>query len=120
MGFCALEALYGVQIESSDPAAAFALQLLRAAVMLTGLAGDLIDAIPPDAYPGEEPGAVFVGMLSGTIVTAVGDADVGDVRRATELIATACERVVEHLRLALELSHRMHADGGDAPGRAYG
>jgi hypothetical protein len=107
-------------IESTDAASAFTLELLRAAVMLTGLADELVDAIPPDAYPGEEPGAVFVEMLSGTIATAIGDADPYAVRRATELIAAACERVVEHLRLAVELSRRMHGEAEGGAERAYG
>lgn len=117
-GISALPALTSMGFEPTDDASAFTLELLRAAVMLTGLADDLADAIPPDAYPGEEPGAVFVEMVSGTIATAIAEADPHDVRRATELIAAACERVVEHLRLALELSRRMH--GKSRRGRAHG
>lgn len=106
--------------EPADDASAFTLELLRAAVLLTDLADDLVDAIPPDAYPGEEPGAVFVEMVAGTIATAIGKADPHDVRRATELIAAACERVVEHLQLALELSRRMDGESEGPLGRAYG
>lgn len=115
-----LPALKGVGIDSPDHASAFTLELLRAAVMLTGLADDLLDAIPPDAYPGEEPAAVFIEMVSGTIATAVSDTDPDDLRRATELIARACARVVEHLQLAVELSRRMHAADEAGPGRDYG
>ena len=107
-------------IESTDAASAFTLELLRAAVMLTGLADDLVDAISPDASGSEEPEALFLEMVSGTIATAIGDADQHDLRRATELIAAACERVVEHLQLAVELSRRMHRDAERGPGRAYG
>ena len=107
-------------LEPTDDASAFALELLRAAVMLTGLADDLWDAMPADAYPGEEPGAVLVEMVSGTIATALGEADPRDVRRATELIAAACSRVLEHLQLALELSRRMQGDARGGPGRVYG
>jgi hypothetical protein len=88
--------------------------------MLTGLADDLVDAIPRDAYPGEDPGAVFIEMVSGTIATAIGEADPHDLLRATELIAAACERVVEHLRLAVELSRRMHGAAGGRLGRGQG
>lgn len=107
-------------IESTDHVSAFTLELLRAAVMLCGLAEDLVDAIPPDGYPGEEPGAVFLDRLCGTIATALEDADPRDLHRATELIALSCERVVEHLRLAVELSRRMHGGADGDPGRAYG
>lgn len=107
-------------IEPTDDASEFALELLRAAVMLTGLADDLIEEIPPDAYPGEEPAAVFVEMVCGTIATVVGEADPDDVRRTTELIVAARERVLEHLELALELSKRMHGEDEERRGRAYG
>ncbi|MBV9310970.1 MAG: hypothetical protein JOZ73_09060 [Solirubrobacterales bacterium] len=63
---------------------------------------------------------MLVEMVSGTIATALGEADPHDVRRATELIAAACCRVVEHLQLALELSRRKHGDAGGGPGPAYG
>jgi hypothetical protein len=109
-----------MSVESRDAARAFTLELLRAAVMLTGLADDLVDAIPPDAYPGEEPGAVFIEMVSGTIETAIGETDPHDLRQATELIAAAHERVVEHLRLAVELSRRMQGGAGGGPWRAFG
>lgn len=106
--------------EPTDGASAFTLELLRSAVMLTGLAEDLVDSIRPDAYPAEEPGAVFIEMVSGTIATAVAEADPHDLRRATELIAAARDRVVEHLQLALELSRRMHGEDEGGPERAYG
>jgi len=110
-----------VDIEPTDDASGFALELLRAAVMLTGLAENLVDAIPADACQGgEKPEAVVIEMVSGTIVTAVAEADPRDVRRATALIAAARERVLEHLRLAVELSSRMHGGGDVGSGRAYG
>lgn len=108
--------------EPTAAVSAFTLELLRAAVMLTGLADDLVDEIPPDAYAGEGPGAVFVEMVSGSIATAIDGAEPRDLLRATELISASCERVVEHLRLAAELSRRMHGDR-DADGgltRAHG
>lgn len=103
-----------------DASSDFALALLRAAVMLTGLADDLVDEMPPDGYRGEEPGAVFIEMVSGTIASAMVDADPRDVRRATELVAAACDRVVEHLRLARELSRCMRGDAEGGSGRVYG
>ncbi|MBV9817221.1 MAG: hypothetical protein JOZ07_02580 [Solirubrobacterales bacterium] len=46
-------------------------------------------------------------------------ADPGDVRRATELVERAADRVLEHLRLALELTRRVQSaedDGGRLEG----
>lgn len=106
-------------IDPDDPVAEFTLELLRGGLMLSGLAADLAEALPEDAYPGEEPGTVVMEMITGTIRTAVDSADTRDLERATTLIAEACDRVIEHLKLALELSQRMHA-GPDGKGRRYG
>jgi hypothetical protein len=97
----------------------FVLELLHTGSMLRSLLDDLTAALPIDAYPDEEPRAVVLGMLCGTISTALGSADRRDVERATQLIDQAGERTLEHLLLARDLSRRMH-NGDDAPGRAYG
>ena len=63
--------------------------------------------------PGEEPAAVVVEMLCGTIATALASVDPQEVRHATELIDLSGDRVLEHLRLACALSRRIHGgDGG--------
>jgi hypothetical protein len=91
----------------------FVVELLQTGSMLARLVADLVEALPPDAYPGEDPAAVIVEMLWGTIDSALGAVDPQDVRRATELIELAAARVLEHLRLARALSRRVHgADGG--------
>ena len=59
-------------------------------------------------------------MITGTIRTALGDADHQDLRAATDLIGLAAERVIEHLQLALELSRRMHGATGSESGPTYG
>jgi hypothetical protein len=104
---------------ANDHIEQFVLELLRTGLMLCDLVSDLIESLPPDAYPGEEPGAVVIEMLSGTIATALGSADPREVRRATELIDQAAARTLEHLQLACALSRRMHGGGGDT-GRTYG
>ncbi len=88
--------------------------------MLFDLAADLTEALPADAYPGEEPAAVVIEMVTGTIRTVLAAADERDVERATELIAEARERVLEHLQLALELSRRIHGDADEPPRRLRG
>jgi hypothetical protein len=86
--------------------------------MLSELVADLAAALPTDAYPGEEPRAVVLEMLCGTVGTVLTPSDVVDLERATELIGLVAERSLEHLRLACDLSRRMHGDGG--AGRNYG
>ncbi|MEA2211128.1 MAG: hypothetical protein QOF83_1076 [Solirubrobacteraceae bacterium] len=97
----------------------FVFELINTGSMLGGLLTDLTEALPADAYPGEEPRAVVIDMLCGTISTALASVDQRDVRRATELIDLAGERTLEHLGLALDLSRRMH-EGDNGPGRMYG
>lgn len=99
----------------------FVFELLRTGAMLSEVAAGLIETLPEDAYPGEDPGAVVMEMMCGTIRTALGEVDPAEVRRATELIDQAAARTVEHLRLAWALSHRFHDDEtGNGLGRAYG
>jgi len=107
-------------IEAADCAAAFAKELLRAGNMLYGLASNLVERLPGDAYPDEAPETVVIEMITGTIRTSLEGVDQRELQRASELISGACDRVLEHLQLALELSRRMHgrADGGG--GRTYG
>lgn len=95
----------------------FADELLRTGCMIFGVAADLVEELPGEAYPGEEPGAVIISMMTGTIRTALVDIDPDDVSRATELIAEARNRVIEHLQLAVELSRRMGANASDCPDR---
>jgi hypothetical protein len=97
----------------------FVFELVNTGSMLSGVASNLIDGLPDDAYPGEAPGAVVLEMLCGTIATALESVDPRDVRRATELISLAGARTIEHLQLASELSRRMHGED-DGRGRAYG
>lgn len=92
--------------QSQDPVACFTLELLRGGLMLSELASDLIEALAPEDYPGEQPGEVVVEMITGTIATALSDTDEDTILQATALIVDARERVLEHLRLALELSRR--------------
>ena len=104
----------------ADPVAAFTEELLRTGLMLEGLAADLVEAIRPDAYPGEDPAAVVIEMVTGTIATALSGTDRPDLQLATDLMAAARERVLEHVELSLELSRRHDNTGSERPGRTFG
>jgi hypothetical protein len=106
--------------EPTEQVAAFTQEVLRAGLMLSGLASDLVEELPSDAFPGEDTAAVVIEMLIGTIHTAIEDVDPYDLARATELLERACDRVLEHLSLALELRRRMDGDGEGGPTRNYG
>ena len=53
-------------------------------------------------------------------ILRAGSIDSHDLARATELLATARDRVLEHLRLAVELRQRMESAGEDGATRTYG
>jgi hypothetical protein len=92
---------------------------MGAGSMLSELVSNLVEALPVDAYPEEKPEAVVVEMLCGTIGTALASVDPREIQRATQLIDLAETRVLEHLKLARDLSRRMQG-GEDGPGRTYG
>jgi hypothetical protein len=90
---------------SDDDVDRFVLELLRTGWMLSKLVCDLAESLPDDAYPGEEPTAVVIEMVAGSIRSAIGS-DPRLVRQATALIDQAVSRTIEHLQLALKLSKR--------------
>jgi hypothetical protein len=83
--------------------------------LMSGLSVEL----PKDRYPGEDPWTAVFEMLCGTIGTALDSVEGCDLERATKLIDMAGSRVEEHLRLACELSGRMHGSGAGNR-RTYG
>lgn len=90
----------------------FTLELLRTGYMLINLASEIAE--PTNS--GDVSSETAVEMISGTIRTYLDEVNEDDVRRATELIAGAVERVIEHLELALALRKRMD---GSAEGRLF-
>jgi hypothetical protein len=104
---------------SESPLERFVHTLMITGGWLMELMSGLSVELPKESYPGEDPWAVVFEMLCGTIGTALQSAEPRDLERATELIDLAASRVEEHLRLACELSGRMHEPGtGDR--RTYG
>lgn len=95
----------------------FVVSLLRTGFLLTDLAADLTESLPPEAFPEEDPGIVVIEMLAGSIRSVLETADPELVADSAGLIELAVDRIEEHLHLALELSKRMHAD---TPVRGYG
>lgn len=96
----------------------FALVLLRASWMLRDLAENLVEGLPSDAFPGESHGSVVVEMLFGSMATALESVEPTEIIRAADLIELTTGRVIEHLRVAHQLSRRMR--GQDNVGRGYG
>ena len=112
--------LFGVmECPREDHIEQFVIKLLSTGSMLSGVIRDLADALPSDAYPGEEPADVVVEMVYGSIAIALRAVDPEDLETATRLVDLAGKRVLKDLQLACELSRRMHP-GDRGSGRAYG
>ena len=67
----------------------FVLSWLSTGTVLSAPAFELSESLPSDAYPGEQPIAVVLEMLCGSIATALHADDMDDVVRATELMELA-------------------------------
>ena len=90
----------------------FVRMLLITGAWLDEVVSGLSAELPTESYRGEEPRAVVLEMLCGTIATALESAEPCDLELATELIDLAGSRVEEHLSLA-----RVKRPEPDSPNR---
>jgi hypothetical protein len=81
-------------------------ELLRTALSLHGAFVSLLEGLPEDAFPGEEPAAVLIEMFAGTVRPAVEAAGEVDCWAATALIGAVRDRVLDDLRAAARLAGR--------------
>jgi len=89
---------------ADDKVKEFTEQLLQTGLTLVDVLGMLLDDLPRDAFPGEEPAEVLVEMLTGTLRPVADAAGERAVREATALLAAARERAVADLRAAAKLA----------------
>ena len=101
-----------VAVDSSvheDWVRAFVVEVLRTGIMLSDLLGGLLDDLPDDAFPGEDPAEVLLEMLTGTIRPVAEAAGRGSVDQSTALLDAVADRTVSDLRLAWDLTR--HGNG---------
>jgi hypothetical protein len=89
-----------------DDARDFVWQVLRTGLMLTDVLAQLLEDLPDDAFPGEEPAEVLIEMLAGTFFPAAEAAGARTVQDATALVGALGDRAIEDLRRAAELAPR--------------
>ena len=87
-----------------DPARDFVEELLRTGLMLGNLLADLLEGMPDDAFPGENPAEVLVQMLTGSARPVLEAAGERTLEEATALLWAVSDRTLADLRRALELS----------------
>ena len=85
---------------------ALTLTLIKSGIFITETLGNLIDILPEDAYPGEDPGEVVTEMAAGSIVPLVNKVGRKQCRETIELIDSVVESILRELSLAAEIAGR--------------
>jgi hypothetical protein len=78
--------------------------LLRTSLSLQDAYVSLIEEIPDDAFPGEDPAEVLLEMITGSACLAIEAAGLEVSRTATALIGAVMDRVIDDLRAAAALA----------------
>lgn len=78
--------------------------LLRTSLSLQDVYVSLIEKLPDDAFPGEDPAEVLLEMVSGSACLAIEAAGLDISRAATALIGAVMDRVLDDLRAAAALA----------------
>jgi hypothetical protein len=86
--------------DAADPVRLLVEEILRTGLMLTGLAADLIEATPDDAFPGEDAAEVILEMLIGTMRPAAEAAGIDTITAATALLGALSDRTLADLKEA--------------------
>lgn len=78
-------------------------ELLRTGLALADVLGHLIDELPDEAFPGEDPGEVVLEMAVGTCAPAVASTGLRETRTSTALIGAAGDRIMDDLETVARL-----------------
>jgi hypothetical protein len=79
-------------------------ELVRTALVLSDTLAALIEALPDDAFPGEDKGAVLLEMAAGSCAAVAQAAGEPICREALALIVALRERFIGGLRTAADLA----------------
>lgn len=87
-----------------DEVREFVEELLRTGLTLVDLLSTLLEDLPEDALPGEDPGEALLDMLTGTIRPVAEGAGEQVVVHATALLGAVLDRTLADLRRAADLA----------------
>jgi hypothetical protein len=90
--------------DETDSSEAFVEELLTTALSLAAVLTSLLEDLPDNAFPGEDPGDVLLEMLAGSARPAIDAVGESSCRIATALVGAVRDRVLEDLRAAAELA----------------
>jgi hypothetical protein len=91
---------------SVDPEEVRALveEILRVGFALSDLLATLVEQLPEDAYPGENPAEVVIQMVTGSLIPVADSAGRVAVHEATALVGAVFDRVISDLRKGIEIA----------------
>lgn len=89
---------------SSSDAQGLVEELLRTALWLFDVTSTLLDELPEDAFPDDDPAVVMVEMLANSCRPAIEAAGETGCRTATELAIAIRENIRNDLRTAARLA----------------
>ncbi len=78
--------------------------LLRTSLTLHDVFVSLVEEMPGDAFPGEDPAEVLLEMINGSACLAIEAAGLELSRAATALIGAVMDRAMDDLRAAAALA----------------
>jgi hypothetical protein len=90
--------------DEPDAAQALIEELLRTAFSLGAVLASLLEDLPDDAFPGEDPTDVLIEMMVGTARPAVEALGETECRVSTALIGAVRDRVLDDLQAAARLT----------------
>jgi hypothetical protein len=79
-------------------------EILRVGFALGDLLAALVDQLPEDAYPGENPAEVVIEMTTGSLMPVAESAGEAAVREATALVGAVFDRIIGDLRRGAEIA----------------
>ena len=79
-------------------------EILRVGFALGDLLAALVEQLPEDAYPGQDPAEVVIEMTAGSLMPVAESAGAAAVREATALIGAVFDRIVGDLRRGMEIA----------------
>ncbi|OJU81864.1 MAG: hypothetical protein BGO11_17165 [Solirubrobacterales bacterium 70-9] len=109
---CADDRIKGVDLELTGELVE---EVLRTALALQEVILSLLDDLPADAFPGEDPARVLLEMMVGSVHPAATAAGARDCHATIALVAATRDRVLTDLRTAAELSPRDAPPGSSSP-----
>lgn len=92
--------------ENNDLARSLVEEILRTGLSLFDTVSSLLEDLPEDAFPGEDPAAVLIEMVAGSSRSAIDAAGDAGCRTAIDLLEGVREAILRDLRAALELKRR--------------